>query len=61
MSGDDWKAMPGQPRTCTGCGERVTLNAEPVWFVRFPVPETWHFRCRPKARERGIPDEAWWR
>jgi hypothetical protein len=50
----DYGWQEGQPRVCAGCGERVTLNAEPLWFRRFPVPETWHFRCArfPQPRER---------
>lgn len=28
-----WTTMPGQPRTCSGCGEKLTLNSvEPLWF-----------------------------
>jgi hypothetical protein len=44
-------------RTCAGCGERVTLNAEPVWFERYPVVRTWHARCHRFAKpsaERGV-------
>ena len=36
-------------RTCAGCGERVTLYAEPVWFQRYPIVRTWHARCRPRS------------
>jgi hypothetical protein len=43
MSG--WSDMPEQPRVCAGCGEKVTLN-DFLWFKRFPVMETWHWRCR---------------
>ena len=33
MSQDGWKYMPGQPRTCAGCGQPVRLNAgKPIWF-----------------------------
>jgi hypothetical protein len=32
-------------RNCAGCGERIILKAEPVWFERFPVVRTWHARC----------------
>lgn len=37
-------------RTCAGCGQRVTLNAQPVWFERFPVVRTWHARCRLRVK-----------
>jgi hypothetical protein len=43
-------------RDCAGCGERVILKAEPVWFERYPVVRTWHARCHrfPKqSAERG--------
>jgi hypothetical protein len=48
-AGDGWKAMPGQPKACSGCGERVKLNAgEPIWFACSEPRATWHFRCRPR-------------
>jgi hypothetical protein len=48
MSGDGWKHMPGQPRVCAGCGERVKLKGEALWLDTFRRL-TWHFRCRPRA------------
>jgi hypothetical protein len=52
-AGDGWKAMgPEQPRTCSGCGERVTLKSEPLWFETHEPRETWHWRCRPRKAKR---------
>jgi len=47
MSGDGWRHMPpDQPRICAGCGERVKLNSEAIWFA-VSQRKTWHWRCRP--------------
>jgi hypothetical protein len=51
MSGDGWNSMPGQPRVCAGCGQRVTLKAEAIWLDTFRRL-SWHFRCRPR-RAKG--------
>ena len=42
MSG--WVDMPGQPRTCAGCGEKVTLKGS-VWFDTMRK-RTWHLAAR---------------
>jgi hypothetical protein len=47
--GDGWKYMPeGQPRTCSGCGEKVTLK-QSLWFKTLPPLETWHTSCKAAA------------
>jgi hypothetical protein len=51
MSRDGWKAMPGQPRACAGCGERVTLKREAILLDIFRRL-TSHFRCRPRTAKR---------
>ena len=43
--GESWRSMPGQPRVCAGCGQRVILKREPIWFDTFRLM-TWHMRCR---------------
>jgi hypothetical protein len=43
--GDGWRSMPGQPRACSGCGERVKLTKEAISFKTSLPPQTWHCRC----------------
>jgi hypothetical protein len=53
VSADGWKHMrPDQPRTCAGCGERVTLKGEAIWLKTSDPPQSWHFRCRPRSLNR---------
>ena len=41
-----WKQMPGQPRVCAGCGERVVLGKGMIWFQTSEPKLTWHIGCR---------------
>jgi len=57
VSGDGWNSMPGQPRSCAGCGKRVKL-AE-AWLRTGPGPrETWHATCRLAAARRSRIEAA---
>jgi hypothetical protein len=50
MSGDGWKYMPGRPRTSAGCGERIKLNSEAIWFKTSAPKTTWHAACKRGAK-----------
>jgi hypothetical protein len=45
---ESWKAMGAeQPRVCEICGRRILLaTVEALWFRTFPVPQSFHFRCK---------------
>ena len=49
--GESWKSMPGQPRVCAGCGKRIVLKREALWFKTMEPKATWHFRCRQNQRD----------
>jgi hypothetical protein len=59
-AGDGWKAMgPDQPRACTGCGKKITLNCgEPLWFQCSEPRLSWHFRCKRPEVFRAIEQRA---
>jgi hypothetical protein len=43
-------------RTCAGCGKRIVLKDNSIWFERFPVVRTWHVRCRPSRSNQEGPE-----
>ena len=53
-----WNAMPGQPKVCAGCGERIYLSgpkAESHWFGTdaMNVSKSWHVRCHALSGDVG--------
>lgn len=55
MSGDGWNSMPGQPRICAGCGERILISKQAVWFKTSKPQTSWHSTCRKtKARLHDV-------
>lgn len=45
MSGDGWNSMPGQPRICAFCGERILISKQAIWFKTSEPKHTWHASC----------------
>jgi hypothetical protein len=37
-------------RTCAGCGERIVLKDNSIWFSRYSEIRTWHAPCRPQTK-----------
>jgi hypothetical protein len=53
--GESWKAMGAeQPRLCEICGRRILLaSVDALWFSTFPVPQSFHFRCKCHEGKRA--------
>jgi len=52
LSGDGWKAMPGQPRVCSICGEPVLIGRQSVEFRTMPPARSTHVACKEKTAGR---------
>lgn len=47
---------PNEPRTCSGCGQRVTLEQSSM-SSSLPTPRVWHMECLP-IRVRVVVEEV---
>jgi hypothetical protein len=47
-SGDGWNSMPEQPRVCAGCGRKLRMTKDVLWFDTLRR-ESWHTNCKVAA------------
>lgn len=52
MSAYGWQGDE-DTRICSGCGQKIILKGSSIWFERFPVVRSWHFRCRLSLAARS--------
>lgn len=41
---------PDQPRDCAGCGRKLRITRDRIFFRRYPVPASFCDACKPRCR-----------